>query len=123
MHFSVLAPKILYLPDSMRRASYIALVCLLASNLLFNQVGLYFFHNKHDAHEVLKQETDQAQFHKHGDHCNVCALDTLFNLFFEPALELTPLQPQATHRVDYSTGVQLSSLRFSQNRAPPVRLS
>lgn len=113
----------LYLLNPMRRIKNIALVSLLATNLVFNQVGLYFFHDKHDAHEVLKQETNQAQFHKHGEHCNVCALDTLFNLFFEPALEINPVQPQALHQVDYSTGVQLSSLRFSQNRAPPVRLS
>ncbi len=106
-----------------QRRNHIAFVCLLAANLLFNQVGLYFFHNRHDAHEVLQQQTDDAQFHKHGDHCNVCALDTLFNLFFEPALEINRTPPQEAHLVDITTGVQLSSLRFSQNRAPPVCLS
>lgn len=106
-----------------QRRNHIVFVCLLAANLLFNQVGLYFFHNRHDAHEVLKQQTDEAQFHKHGEHCNVCALDTLFNLFFEPALEINPAQSQESYQVDYTTGVQLASQRFSQNRAPPVCLS
>ena len=68
-----------------KNRAYTFIVCFLACNLLFNQVALNFFHNKHDAHKSYKLQSDQAQLNSHGEHCKICGLDTLFQLYFEPA--------------------------------------
>jgi hypothetical protein len=70
-----------------RNRTHTALVCFLACNLLFNQVALNFFHNKHDAHKSYQTQSDQDQFNAHGEHCKVCGLDTLFHLYFEASPE------------------------------------
>lgn len=117
----------LYLQDRYefvrKEPSYIALVCLLAASLLFNQVGINFFHGKHDAHEVQQKQTDQAQLHKHGDHCKVCALDTLFNLFFEPSGDFGFHQSNEVWLAFYAVNAKLVGILLSQDRAPPVSIS
>jgi hypothetical protein len=75
---------------------YTALVCFLACNLLFNQVALNFFHNKHDAHKSYQTQSEQDQFNSHGEHCKVCGLDTLFHLYFEASSEFHFYRPEET---------------------------
>lgn len=98
---------------------HISVICFLSIGLLFNQVGLNFFHNKHDAHESYAVQSDQDQFHSHGEHCKVCAVDTLFHLYFEASPEFHFQQA-----VDgaYSSPVLakvITSSDFTKGRAPP----
>lgn len=99
---------------------HIALLCLLGVGLLFNQVGLNFFHDKHNAHKSYSIQNDQAQFHHHGEHCKVCATDTLFHLYIEVAPLFYLYQPE---RVEYSIAVitrVTPSPSFVKGRAPPT---
>jgi hypothetical protein len=99
---------------------YTVLVCFLASNLLFNQVALNLFHNKHDAHKSYQTQSDQEQFHSHGEHCKVCGLDTLFHLYFEASPEFDFCRPEeAAASIPVLAQVIASSYPIN-GRAPPV---
>jgi hypothetical protein len=97
-----------------------ALICILAFNLLFNQVALNFFHDKHDAHEAYKVQSDKAQFHNHNEHCKICSIDTLFHLFFESSAEFQFQQPETIAITLPVLGQVNSSDAFIKGRAPPV---
>jgi hypothetical protein len=98
---------------------YTALVCFLAFSLLFNQVAINFFHNRHDAHKSYQIQTDQVQFHSHGDHCKVCSLDLLFHLYFEASPEFHFYQPDETFvAVPVFTKIGATN-DFVKGRAPP----
>ena len=103
-----------------KRTLNIAFVFLLASNLLFNQVGLNFFHNKH---EFQQKQSDQTQFHKHRDQCKVCALDTLFNLFLCPSINFGFYQSNEILLAFYDVDAKFVVILFSQDRAPPGSFS
>jgi hypothetical protein len=63
-----------------KRRTQILIHIALASALLFNQVGLHFFHDRHEAHEFYSaSKKDQAMFLNHGEHCQVCSLEVLFH--------------------------------------------
>ena len=102
-----------------RNKGHITLICLLGFSLLFNQVGLNFFHSKHDAHESYTVQSDEAQFHSHGEHCKVCALDTLFHLFFEASGEFHFQHAEEAIISFPVSGKVISSDDFIKGRAPP----
>jgi len=69
---------------------------LLSSALLFNQVGLNFFHDRHEAHEFYDaSKKHQAMLLSHGEHCQVCSLEVLFHIIL-PASTEVPTQIFAT---------------------------
>jgi len=49
---------------------------MLVVALAFGQVGVGFFHNKHDAHESIA-DFDHTVLVKHGEHCKICAVDLI----------------------------------------------
>src|SRR5579859_3833598 len=109
-----------YLCEVVRRnKAYIVLISLLGTGLLFNQVGLNFFHNKHDAHESYTVKNKEAQFHHHGEHCKVCASDTLFHLFFEASPEFHFRQPKEVSCTIPLSAKVITSGDFTKGRAPP----
>jgi len=106
-----------------RNKLYIVLIHLLGIGLLFNQVGLNFFHNKHDAHESYRIQNDKDQFHSHGQHCKVCSLDTLFHLYFEASPEFHFYQPEETVVAIQVLAKVIGSRDFIKGRAPPYLIS
>jgi hypothetical protein len=105
-----------------KNSVYTALVCFLAFNLLFNQVALNFFHNKHDAHKSYQTQSEQDQFNSHGEHCKVCALDTLFHLYVETPPEFHFYQPEDT-AVSIPVLAQVIASGYPINgRAPPFSI-
>ncbi len=107
------------LPLVEKNRPYSILVCFLAFTLLFNQVALNFFHNKHDAHKSYQVQSNQVQLHSHGDHCKVCALDTLFHLFFEASPEFNFYHPQETVVATPVLTTVIAASDFIKGRAPP----
>jgi hypothetical protein len=96
-----------------------ALTCFLAFNLLFNQIALNFFHNKHDDHKSYQIQSNQAQFHSHGQHCKVCSLDTLFHLYFEASPEFHFYQTEKIAVAIPVLAKVIASDFFVKGRAPP----
>jgi hypothetical protein len=102
-----------------KKRIYFALIYLVSACLLFNQVGLNFFHNKHDAHESYTLQSDGTQFHHHGEHCKVCALDTLFHLFFEASPEFHFQHAGSVAYSEHAPSRVTNSRAFIKGRAPP----
>lgn len=94
---------------------------ILGSSLLFNQIGLHFFHNAHDAHEYFSAaKKNQTILLNHGEHCEVCSLEVLFNIVLPVSTEL-PSQTFSSAFVDQSVPESVLIYRaHSQGRAPPV---
>lgn len=106
-----------------KRIHHIVAIFFLGSSLLFNQVALNFFHDKHDAHEAFQAPTTKAQLVKHGEHCKICSIDTLFNLFFESPTLFTSHRVDADLVVFFNDSVKFISVSLYQNRAPPSFIS
>ena len=103
-----------------KSSAHIVAFLILAVGLLFNQVGLNFLHNAHDAHKHLAEGAKEVpSVQEHGDHCKICGLDVLFNLFLEtpPSLERHPT-PENFLSVAKAE-VRLCTLSLAQGRAPP----
>jgi hypothetical protein len=105
-----------------KRGTYTALIAFLAFNLLFNQVALNLFHNKHDAHQSYRLDGNDAQLLRHGEHCKVCALDTLFHLYFEASPEFSFHQPQESSVAFLILAKATASHVFVKGRAPPFQI-
>lgn len=93
---------------------------LLSSALLFNQVGLHFFHDRHDAHEYFEAaKKNQSMLLNHGEHCQVCSLEILFHVVLPVSTEV-PLQVFVTefNAQDCSGNVFIFFDR-PRGRAPP----
>ena len=106
-----------------KRIQHIVAIIFLGSSLLFNQVALNFFHDKHDAHEAYNAPTNKAQLVKHGEHCKICGIDTLFNLFSESPTVLTSHRVNVDLVVFFTEPVKFISVSLYQNRAPPSTIS
>jgi hypothetical protein len=102
-----------------KNKTYTALVFLLSLSLLFNQIGLNFFHDKHDAHKSYKVQSEQTQLHYHNDHCKACALDTLFHLYFDSSPEFQFYQPVKTVVAIPVLAKVIATNDFTKGRAPP----
>jgi hypothetical protein len=105
-----------------KKTFHTALFCFLGLGLLFNQVGLHFFHDQHEAHEWLSAPADQAQYHTHGEHCKLCATDTLFTLFFEQSAVLTLYPYQSVLFSVAGYDIHSTPVAYSRGRAPPFIL-
>lgn len=92
--------------------------------LLFSQVGLGFFHDKHDAHEHVDWSSrDQTQLHKHGEHCKLCSIDLFSSLFVESVDRLCEPVQDTSVSCPLNIGFDSISNSLSPGRAPPVYLS
>lgn len=104
-----------------KNSVHIALVSFLTLSLLFNQVALIFFHDKHNAHESFQLKVNGgAEFHSHNEHCRICSLDSLFHLFFQSSSEFHFQQPEVVAVALPVLGQVNSSDAFIKGRAPPV---
>jgi hypothetical protein len=102
------------------RLHIIALI-ILGAALLFNQVGLNFFHDSHDAHEFFEAaKKNQTMLLHHGEHCEICSLEVLFNVVLPVSTEV----PQPVKISEFSEQVfpqpVIVFTALSQGRAPPV---
>ncbi len=98
---------------------HIVLLCLLATTLLFNQVGLNYFHDAHKAHqEVVK--SDKAQLLKHDEHCKICGLDTLFHLYFEKPAQFYSFRTINVLAIARAQELVSIPVANSRGRAPPI---
>jgi hypothetical protein len=93
---------------------------ILGAALLFNQVGLNFFHDRHDAHEFFAGvQKHQTILLKHGEHCQVCSLEVLFNIVLPVETQI----PQPPVVCDFEEAIFSEPvfifLALSQGRAPP----
>ncbi|HMJ70211.1 MAG TPA: hypothetical protein VK508_15010 [Cyclobacteriaceae bacterium] len=93
---------------------------ILGAALLFNQVGLNFFHDRHDAHEFFSAaKKHQTILLNHGEHCQVCSLEVLFNVVLPVSTEI----PQPFHVSEFSGHVFPHAVIvftvLNQGRAPP----
>jgi hypothetical protein len=100
---------------------YSCIITILGAALLFNQVGLNFLHDRHDAHEFFSAaQKNQTILLNHGDHCQVCSLEVLFHV----VLPVTTEVPQLTCVSEFSEGIFPQPVivfpAFAQGRAPPV---
>lgn len=93
---------------------------ILGAALLFNQVGLNFFHDRHDAHEYFTAtQKNQTMLLHHGEHCQVCSLEVLFNVVLPVSTEI----PAQEFTSEYSEGASREPVfiffGLSRGRAPP----
>jgi hypothetical protein len=103
------------------RVTRISFSIFLALSLLFVQVGLGYFHDKHDAHERIEQaQKDQTQLHKHGEHCKICSIDLFLSLFIDNGRVFVNNPPQVIASCACHDAVQSIPLRFFEGRAPPA---
>ncbi|MEJ0033546.1 MAG: hypothetical protein WDO15_25835 [Bacteroidota bacterium] len=103
-----------------KRRLYTAAWIVLTSALLFNQVGLHFFHDKHDAHEFFEAtQKNKTLLLNHGEHCQVCSLEVLFNVVLPVNVEL----PQQFFVSEFFQKAYPESIfvfvAHSDGRAPP----
>ncbi|HEX8059542.1 MAG TPA: hypothetical protein VF473_01340 [Cyclobacteriaceae bacterium] len=87
--------------------------------LAFGQVGVGFFHNKHDAHEKIV-DFDQTVLVKHGEHCKVCSVDWI-HAFLAAGFVAAP----DTEKITVAPPVVCKSLinlsrPLTKDRAPPT---
>lgn len=102
-----------------RSKRHIVLLCFLGTTLLFNQVGLNFFHDEHNAHQVVAK-SEKAQLLKHDEHCKICGIETLFHLYYEE-----PAQFQGVQTITVPGAARVLELvsipvTNSRDRAPPI---
>jgi hypothetical protein len=94
---------------------------ILGAALLFNQVGLNFFHDSHEAHKFFEAtKKNQTILLEHGEHCQVCSLEVLFHIVLPLSTEL----PQPVTISEFSEPAfpqpVIVFTALSQGRAPPV---
>jgi hypothetical protein len=104
-----------------KKPGHISLWILLGAALLFNQVGLNFFHDRHDAHEYFSaDQKNHTILLSHGEHCQACSLEVLFHVVLPVSTEV----PQPVSISEFSERVFPRTVivftAFAQGRAPPV---
>jgi hypothetical protein len=105
------------------RPFHIAASLFLAASVLFSQVGLGYFHDKHDAHEHIDQaHKDQTQLHKHGEHCKVCSIDLFFSLYLDSETIKVKTSHISIAPVASQENLTSLPLSFIQGRAPPASI-
>lgn len=102
------------------RKLHIAVLILLSSCLLFNQVGLNFFHDRHEAHEYFAaNKKNQSMLLNHGEHCQICSLEVLFNVVLPVSAEI-PKQFFATEfNQEIAIQIAFDCLERASGRSPP----
>ena len=104
-----------------KRGLHIAVFVFLSSCLLFNQVGLNFFHDRHEAHEYFAaSQKNQTMLLEHGEHCQACSLEVLFNVVLPVSTEV----PAQIFASEYYQEPQAQSVFIcvdrARGRAPPI---
>jgi hypothetical protein len=103
-----------------KTALHIILPLILISNLLFSQVGINLLHTNHFSKSGIALSKGQTSVHKHVEHCKVCALDILFNLFYTPSSPTTVASVADSFIVSIVVEARIIFVSFSQGRAPPI---
>jgi hypothetical protein len=104
-----------------KKRLYIAVLVLLGSALIFNQVGLPFFHDSHKAHEFFEaSKQGQSLLLPHGEHCEVCSLEILFSVILPISTEV----PRQVFVSEYNRrtipGTVFVFSERARNKAPPT---
>ena len=104
-----------------KKALHIVLPVILIANLLFSQVAINLFHNNHDSRKAtVELKKGQTGIQKQVEHCKICALDILFNLFYNAPAQFDVQPVKDTLIVSLAVDVKTALVFFSQGRAPPV---
>ena len=94
---------------------------VLGAALLFNQVGLNFFHDSHEAHQFFEaSQKSKTLLLEHNEHCEICSLQVLFHVVLPVATEV-PAQVFASgfsERVSHKPVLIFCALAFG--RGPPM---
>ena len=103
------------------RRLHIILSGFLIANLVFSQIVINLLHDRHDAHEAtIESQGGKASIQKHGEHCKVCSLDLLFNLFKSTLFQFEIQQQRSLLIISRAVNEKSTLVSFSQDRAPPV---
>jgi hypothetical protein len=93
---------------------------LLIAILAFSQVGINFFHSRHDEHSSQGKPVKHSAVHQHRDHCKVCSIDVFNHVFVAGALSFFTLPSrQDTIARREPESMQFATL-FTHERAPPI---
>jgi hypothetical protein len=91
---------------------------LVATALIFGQVGAGFFHNKHDAHETVI-DLNSTVLLPHGEHCKVCSVDWVHQ-FLASGFDIGSVEEE---HISYEPvrvySIINSSRLLTNDRAPP----
>jgi len=103
-----------------KKRLYIAFMILLGSALLFNQAGLPFFHDSHKAHEFFEaSKQGQSLLLPHGEHCEVCSLEILFNVILPVSTEVPTQVFVSEYNERIFPGPVFVFSERARNKAPP----
>ena len=69
---------------------------------------------------AVELQKGESALQKHGEHCKVCSLDIVFNLLADPFIQPESSPQEITKTSAFNVEVELLSVSFSQDRAPPV---
>jgi hypothetical protein len=69
---------------------------------------------------AIELQKGESALQKHGEHCKVCSLDIAFNLLTDPFIQLESPRQETKQTTALNVEVELISVSFSQDRAPPV---
>lgn len=93
---------------------------LLAASLLFNQAGINFLHDTHDAHQTILADPSEDILLPHGEHCRVCSIDVVCHLFIALQQDFDAVVPQADVHSSVDTQSPTGIVTLIRNKAPPV---
>lgn len=98
-----------------------ALSYLLIATLLFSQIGVSFFHTRHDEHGPrVETPANQDTLQQHGEHCKVCSIDVFNHAFINQFIAFTfSLTKESFGKAQAIEAVSFSYF-ISNDRAPPA---
>lgn len=106
-----------------KKQIHTALLLFLIGNLLFSQIIVSLLHDRHDAHKpTVELGVGKWAVQEHGEHCKVCSLDIIFNLYN------ACLHPSKSGKQKnifdglVASNAELILISFCQDRAPPILL-
>jgi hypothetical protein len=99
--------------------SHIVGACILIAGLLFSQVVINLFHDRHDFHESISTKAESIQ--THNEHCKVCSIDVLINLELIQSTEFRD-SDHCTIANSFSPNFEnFAFIALSEGRAPPIQ--
>lgn len=93
---------------------------LLVALLLFNQAGVNYMHDTHDAHAAISGDRSKGVILPHGDHCKICSIDVLFNLYFSVPSEYQVPRHEVSVYLSRPTAQPIRVVTLARNKAPPA---
>jgi hypothetical protein len=106
--------------DLNKKLIHTTLSCFLIANLLFGQLVVNLLHDRHDAHEpTVELGAGKTAIQKHGEHCKVCSLDIIFNLYSGSSYQSKSDAQRDIFTGSIADNAELIHISFCKDRAPP----